>query len=347
MNEELQEFFSDPAHSLRPFSGQLVPEFQRRLQSAHAEVSEKDCHFYHTLDLGGGRVVPGGWDIRGNERNYLGHVDFKDLRVLEFGCASGFLTFWMEQQGAEVVGVDLPPGFPPDLVPLPGIDLEANAASGAVTARQVRNSWWFGHRELNSKAQALYADIYRLPDDIGRFDVSTFGSILLHLGNPFRAMQEAARVTDKAMVVTDLIPDILYGTDGNSLIEFNPGHEPANLVNWWRFSPAAIEKMLKVLGFPYVDIHYFENLYRPHHETDADPVSRFMFTAVGQREPHALERLTKSDDEVRRDLELRRTVPIINVDNFNDAHQRLLKLNKIQASLLWKATKPVRFLFGL
>ncbi|MCC5849682.1 MAG: class I SAM-dependent methyltransferase [Verrucomicrobia bacterium] len=356
MNPELQDFYSQRAHLGRPFSGQLVPEFQSRLASAHAEVKEKDCHFYHTLDLGGGRVVPGGWDIRGNERNYLGHIDFQQTRVLEFGCASGYLTFWMEQQGADVVGVDLPPGFPPDLVPLPGIDLEANAASGAVTAEQVRNSWWFGHRELKSKAQALYADIYRLPDDIGRFDVSTFGSILLHLSNSFRAMQEAARVTDKAMVVTDLIPDIVYGTDANSLVEFNPGDESSNLVNWWRFSPGAIAKMLKVLGFPHVDIHFFENQYHPHHDPEGEADTRFMFAAVGQRaqqftDSHALGRLEKSDDEIRRDLELRQTVPHIHVENYNEAHRRLKesegKLHKIYSSPFWKVTKPIRHFCGL
>ena len=147
MDKALDEFYVNQSQGQRPFAGQLDPAFQKQLQAAHAGVTEKDCHFYHTLDLGNGRVIPGGWDIRGNERNYLGHVQYDQLRVLEFGAASGYLTFWMESQGANVVALDLPPGHPPDLVPLPGVDLVANAASGAVTAEEVRNSWWFGHRE--------------------------------------------------------------------------------------------------------------------------------------------------------------------------------------------------------
>lgn len=351
MNEDLQKFYLAHHVNHRPFPGQLEEAFQEKLRGAHAGVTESDCHFYHTLDLGNGRVVPGGWDMRGNEHNYMGHLDYAGLRVLEFGCASGFLSFWMERQGADVVGVDLPPGFPPDLVPLPGVDLEKNAASGAVTATEVRNSWWFGHRELGSKAKALYANIYRLPHDVGRFDVSTFGSILLHLGNPFGALREAARVTDKALVVTDLIPDIQYGLEDNAFVEFNPGNEPENLVNWWRCSPAAIQKMMRVLGFPHVDIHFFEQTYHPHHEPNAPAATRFMFTAVGQREPNAVKRIDKSAAETAADQKLRGLVPAIHVDNYNETHRRLAEsereLNRIRGSKFWKVTKPLRAICGL
>ena len=46
-------------------------------------------------------------DLRGREDSYLGRYDFNGKRVLEFGPANGGLTFWMEQQGAEVVALDL------------------------------------------------------------------------------------------------------------------------------------------------------------------------------------------------------------------------------------------------
>lgn len=350
MNEILEEFYRPRDRDRRPFAGQLDPAFQEQLRAAHAGVTEQDCHFYHTLDLGDGRVIPGGWDIRGNEPGYLGHIRFQGLRVLEFGAASGYLTFWMESQGAKVVALDLPPGHPPDLVPLPGVDLASNAGSGAVTARQVRNSWWFGHRARGSKAEVVYADIYRLPGDLGRFDVSTFGSILLHLENPFSALREAAAVTDRAIIVTDLLPDLLYGDEHNSLMEFNPGEESSNLVNWWRSSPGAITRMLRVLGFPHVDIHYCENRYHPYHKTDAPPVTRFMFTAVGQRDRGAVPRLDLMPAEVEADRRLRAAVPVINTANYNDAHRRLqeaiAQLETIQNSRAWRLIQRVRGLLG-
>ena len=198
------------------------------------------------------------------------------------------------------------------------MDLAGNAAAGSVTAEAVRNSWWYAHRARSSKAAAVYADIYRLPQDIGRFDVSTFGSILLHLENPFKALHEAARVTDRALVVTDLLPDVIYGDEHNSFLGFNPGDEPENLVNWWRLSPNAVTKMFRVLGFPHADIHYFENTYHPYHQTELDPVTRFMFAAVGQREPGAIPRREKTSEEIAMDQRLRERIPAIHVHNYNE-----------------------------
>ncbi len=355
MDNSWQDFYGEPDRRPRRFAGQLEPDFQRRLQEAHAGVTEADCHFYHTLDLGGGRVVPGGWDMRGSEQNYLGHINYDGLRVLEFGAASGFLTFWMESQGAEVVALDIPPNHPQDLVPLPGMNLGEHQGGSAELSRQVRNSWWFGHRERRSKAKMVYADIYRLPGDLGRFDVSTFGSILLHLKDPFQALWEGARVTEKALVVTDLLPEVIYGDEGNSLMEFNPGDEKDNLVNWWRCSPGAISKMFRVLGFPHVDIKFFKLDYHPYHKVDAAPMTRFMFTAVGQREPGMVPRVEATPEEAGRDV--RQLVPVINVENFNEVNARLLKthqelaqahekLLKIYQSLPYKLTKPLRMLLG-
>lgn len=357
MNDSLREFYGKPERRPRRFAGQLEPSFQETLRKVHADVKAEDCHFYHTLDLGGGRVIPGGWDIRGNEENYLGHIRYEGLRVLEFGAASGFLTFWMESRGAEVVALDLPPGHPSDLVPLPGMDLEAHKAASVDLADRVRNSWWYGHRERGSKARAVYADVYRLPGDLGRFDVSTFGSILLHLRDPFRALSEAARITDRALVVTDLLPDVIFGDESAGLMEFNPGDEGENLVNWWRCSPGSIRKMFRVLGFPRVDFQFFENAYHPGHRTDAPPDRRFMFAAVGQREPGLAPRTEITPREAEQDREIRRLVPAINVANYNEVHARLIDeqlkveqahaiLLKIYQSLPYKLTKPLRMLFG-
>ena len=363
MTNAQEEFYGRPNRQ-RPFSGQLQPSFQERLQAAYGNVTSADCHFYHTLDLGNGQVVPGGWDMRGSEHSYLGHVRFDGFKVLEFGPASGYLTFWMEEQGADVTVFDLPPGHPPDLLPLPGIDLEANAASGAETARQVRNSWWYAHKKRQSRAKAVYGDIYNLPPDLGRHDISTWGSILLHLGNPFGALREAARITDKALIVTELLPPIVYGNEHNSFMEFNPGNEPDNLVNWWSYSPGAIKKMLKMLGFPHIDTHYFQIHFHPGHKTDAQPLKRFMVTAVGQREAATIPRFEKTPEESETDRALRNQIPVIGIDGFNEAHRgwqdvetrlqdaeirfadRDARLRKTYESLAWKLTKPIRFFMG-
>ena len=55
--------------------------------------------------------------MRPNLKKYLGGVDFRGRRVLDVGCASGILSFYMERQGAEVVSFDLDKNGDWDMVP--------------------------------------------------------------------------------------------------------------------------------------------------------------------------------------------------------------------------------------
>lgn len=48
---------------------------------------------------------------------YLGNVAFAGKRVLEIGPASGYLTYFMETDGAEVVAIERHPDTPWDVVP--------------------------------------------------------------------------------------------------------------------------------------------------------------------------------------------------------------------------------------
>ena len=58
------------------------------------------------MDLPGVGQVDGQWDLRGDLRRYLGGVDVAGKRCLDIGTASGFLSFEMEKEGAEVVSFD-------------------------------------------------------------------------------------------------------------------------------------------------------------------------------------------------------------------------------------------------
>ena len=67
-----------------------------------------DCHFYHTMDLPEVGLQQGQWDLRGDFVQYVGNVTFTQKRVLDVGCASGFLSFSAEAAGArEVVSFDM------------------------------------------------------------------------------------------------------------------------------------------------------------------------------------------------------------------------------------------------
>jgi SAM-dependent methyltransferase len=112
------------------------------------------CYFYHTIDLPGIGKVEGEWDLRPNMQRYLAGVDFSERRVLDVGCASGALSFYMEQQGAKVVSFDLDESEDWDIVPFAKWeDLQSTSVAWRGHIRKINNAYWLAHRLLNSKAQ--------------------------------------------------------------------------------------------------------------------------------------------------------------------------------------------------
>ena len=172
--------------------------------AAPRQVSTPDeCWFYHTMDLPGHGTMQGCWDLRGRWGEYLGGVNLRGKRVLEFGTASGDLCFYMERQGAEVVAFDLAPGRCWDFIPWPRLANTAEYVEKKLRAlRTLHNSFWFAHRVCGSRAQVVYGSIYEVPAAIGPVDVCTYGCILLHLRDPFLALANGLRLTRERVIIT-------------------------------------------------------------------------------------------------------------------------------------------------
>ena len=164
-----------------------------------------ECWFYHTMEIPGHGLVAGQWDLRGTEQEYTGGVDLRGRRVLEVGTASGHLCFYMERQGAEVVGYDLSDQQDWDVVPLASKDVDAEKAERRRHIRQLNNGWWLAHRAVGSAAKVVYGTVYDIPQAIGAVDVAIYGSVLLHLRDPFLALHNGLRLTRSTVVVTDLL----------------------------------------------------------------------------------------------------------------------------------------------
>src|SRR5262249_40126413 len=131
---------------------------------------------------------------------------YQGRRVLEFGSASGAVCFGLEKRGAEVVTFDLAPNAQWDIVPIASLpDLGLHYRNRTVELRRLRHSFWFRHAALGSPARVVYGQIYEVPAAIGPVDVAFFGSILLHLRDPFLALANGARFAREAVVVTDLL----------------------------------------------------------------------------------------------------------------------------------------------
>lgn len=209
-----------------------------------------ECYFYHTMDLPGFGTVPGSWDLRDGIAEYLGHTAFRGRRVLDVGAANGALTFHMEQAGAEVVSYDLDEHGEWDMVPFATWkDYDHIAAERKTIIRRLNNAYWLAHRLLASRARVVYGDVYHIPPAIGPVDIAVYGSILLHLRDPFLALQNGARLAREAVIVAEVMrgqevwshePHLTFLPDADTL-------EPKDV--WWDVRPEAVQRMLGVLGF--------------------------------------------------------------------------------------------------
>jgi hypothetical protein len=267
-----------------------------------------DCWFYHTMDLPGYGTLKGPWDLRLGLDDYVGRLDYRGKRVLEFGAASGGVSFGLEQRGARVVAFDLAPHLQWDIVPLASYpNLSDQIRDRQAQLEQLRNSFWLAHEALRSKVHVVYGNIYDVPAAIGPVDTCVFGAILLHLRQPFAALESGAKLAQDKVVVTDyywppwtpflsskwaswsqrvrrkialgllralrcLAP---YSAQTPSLV-FLP--DPKNLDNvdtWWALSPGVVRQFLAVLGFEESITYTHYQLWNEYRQP--------MFTVVASR----------------------------------------------------------------
>lgn len=241
-----------------------------------------DCYFYHSMEIPGYGHVDGEWDLRPGIDEYLGGVAFQGKRVLEIGTASGFVCFHMEKQGAEVIAYDLSERHLPDVVPFTQYDHDAFLLDYKAHVHKINNAYWLCHRVYNSHARVVYGSVYAIPQEIGPVDISTFGCVLLHVRDPFLALTNAARLTRKTLIVTEIVLTVRSPLERFCLTKSGPWMrfypefskcEPRE--TWWLFSPQIIQKFLGVLGFEETEVTH-------HVQQHKDRKAR-LFTVVGYR----------------------------------------------------------------
>lgn len=221
-----------------------------------------DCYFYHTVDIPGHGVVTGEWDLRANLDAYLGCHDFRGQRVLDVGAASGVISFHAERHDAEVVSYDLSEAQPWDIVPFAGLDRTAIDARHRDHIRRINNGYWLCHRLNASNARVVYGTVYDMPDAIGEVDVAVYGSILLHLRDPFLALQNGARLARRTIIVADICPRGLGARRSRHPV-FQP--RPARLRpwdTWWNLPPLLVQDYLAILGFPHAALSWHRQLFQ-------------------------------------------------------------------------------------
>src|SRR4029077_6127025 len=128
---------------------------------------------------------------------------------------------------------------------------------------------------FQSKSKMVYGDAYKIPGNLGPFDVSVLGCVLQHVRDPFSVLENAARFTNETVVVTELFPfgrrrfleqrlknvavKILgknferkaskFSYVNRACLEFSPDPSGSFLKEtWWYIWPEVIRRFLEVLG---------------------------------------------------------------------------------------------------
>ena len=145
--------------------------------------------WYHTLELPGGEVTPGIFDLRPYVPAYGIPERLDGLRALEVGTWDGFWAFELERRGAEVLALDLdderdldwPPRRRPTAFP------DEPRGKGFALAREL----------LGANVDRQNLSIYdATPEELGgKFDLVFCGSVLIHLRDQLLALQRMAALT--------------------------------------------------------------------------------------------------------------------------------------------------------
>lgn len=148
--------------------------------------------WYHTMEIRPGIVTPGWFDLRPIIEQ-LPWPDVRGKRCLDVGTYDGHLAFELERRGAsEVVATDVAShedwDFPPS-VRAGGVEL-LNEIAG-----EKGHGFEVAARALGSSVRKQLINVYDLsPETIGSFDVVVCGALLLHLRDPFRALERIRSV---------------------------------------------------------------------------------------------------------------------------------------------------------
>lgn len=218
-------------------------------QQPWADVRQEDCIFYHSFDLPDGRSITGDWDMRGKFDDYIGHVNLAGKRVVDFGTASGFLSFEAEKRGADVVSFDADSTARYTRLPHAGSLYERDRAAAIAADDRwldgVKRSYWYVYNALNSKNRVVYGDIYNVPAAMGMFDVAIIGQFLVHNRSGIDVLEAVAKNTSDYMIITEGI----WPTKEPGGKFIGRADRPGDFYSNWLYSPPFYYEVMGMLGF--------------------------------------------------------------------------------------------------
>lgn len=185
--------------------------------------------WYHVMELPGGVVTPGIDDPRDRLPLLALPEDLSGLTVLDVGAWDGFFSFECERRGAARV-------------------VAADWFAWNEAARGSKRSFELARTALGSRVEDVEIRVEDLsPERVGSFDLVLFVGVLYHVRDPLRALDAVASVTGGRLVLETHVDLTLRRGPAAA---FYPGEElRGDHTNWWGPNPAAVEGMLRAVGF--------------------------------------------------------------------------------------------------
>ena len=181
--------------------------------------------WWHSIDLGDGRVTPGVHrleELRDNYARFGLPEDLRGKRLLDIGAWDGFYSFEAERHGAEVVSVDV---WRPE-------------------------TFFEARRALNSRAEHHEMSVYELSRDrMGAFDIVLFLGVLYHLKHPLLGLERVCEMTRDAAIIETHAVDNIFDTPLPVMEFYEIDALAGQYDNWWGPNCECVVQMARAAGF--------------------------------------------------------------------------------------------------
>jgi tRNA (mo5U34)-methyltransferase len=155
--------------------------------------------------------------------------DLRGMTVLDIGAWDGFFSFEAERRRAHRV-----------------VALDSFCWNGAGPGTKA--GFEFARKVLDSRVEDVEMEVLDIsPENIGVFDLVLFLGVLYHMRHPLLTLEKIASVTGKHLILETTLDLCRFNRPA---MAFYPGSElKGDPTNWWGPNPAAVEAMLRDVGF--------------------------------------------------------------------------------------------------
>ena len=211
------------------------------------QAIEANPVWYHTIEFAPGLATPGYVDMRPAAPRVLPE-SLAGKRALDIGTFDGFWAFEMERRGAEVTAIDLEKIDDAQWPPHKRDELKREVDEFGV---ELGHGFRLAAEVLGSGVQRVVSDIYDVtPERIGGpVDLAFIGTLLLHLRDPVRALEQVRGCLaqdGELRLIEPVSVALTLRAPRRPSAEFQTLHTP---FNWWVPNLAGIDAWLRTARF--------------------------------------------------------------------------------------------------